>query len=68
MTSIERELGNLEARMQTVESELGAIRSDVRDIRDALVTAKGGWRTLLLVISLATSVGALAGHYISFFK
>lgn len=68
MTSTERELGNLEARMQTVESELHAIRNDVRDIRDALVTAKGGWRTLLLLISLATTAGAMAGHYFSIFK
>ncbi len=68
MTSTERELGNLEARMQTVENELHAIRSDVRDIRDALVTAKGGWRTLLLLISLAATVGTMAGHYLSIFK
>ncbi len=68
MTSTERELGNLEARMQTVENELHAIRSDVRDIRDALVTAKGGWRTLLLLISLAATAGTMAGHYLSIFK
>ncbi len=46
MTSNERELGNLEARMQNVESELHGIRQDVREIRDALVGVKGGWRTL----------------------
>ena len=68
MTSIEREIGNLEARMQTVESELHAIRQDVRDIRDALVTAKGGWRTLLIVISLATTIGALLDRYLPLLK
>jgi prefoldin subunit 5 len=64
MTSIERELGNLEARMQTVENELQAIRADVREIRDALVGLKGGWRTLSIVIGLAASIGALAGRYL----
>jgi chromosome condensin MukBEF ATPase and DNA-binding subunit MukB len=64
MTSIEREIGNLEARMQTVESELQAIRSDVREIRDALVGVKGGWRTLMIVIGLATTAGALLGRYL----
>ena len=64
MTSIEREIGNLEARMQTVESELQAIRSDVREIRDALVGAKGGWRTLTLVIGLATTCGAVLGRFL----
>jgi chromosome condensin MukBEF ATPase and DNA-binding subunit MukB len=68
MTSTERELGNLEARMQTVETELHAIRQDVRDIRDALVTAKGGWRTLLILISLATTIGAMLDHYLPLLK
>jgi len=54
--------------MQTVESELHAIRQDVRDIRDALVTAKGGWRTLLIVISLATTIGALLDRYLPLLK
>jgi chromosome condensin MukBEF ATPase and DNA-binding subunit MukB len=64
MTSIERELGNLEARMQTVEDELQAMRLDVREIRDALVGVKGGWRTLTIVIGLATTAGALLGRYL----
>jgi chromosome condensin MukBEF ATPase and DNA-binding subunit MukB len=62
MTSIEREIGNLEARMQAVETELQAMRQDVREIRDALVTVKGGWRTLMIVIGLATTFGALLGR------
>lgn len=64
MTSIEREIGNLEARMQTVESELQAIRSDVRDIRDVLMGVQGGWRTLTIVIGIATTFGALLGRYL----
>jgi chromosome condensin MukBEF ATPase and DNA-binding subunit MukB len=64
MTSIERELGNLEARMQTVENELQAIRMDVREIRDALVGVKGGWRTLTIIIGVAASAGALMGRYL----
>lgn len=63
MTSNERELGNLEARMQNVESELHGIRQDVREIRDALVGVKGGWRTLTLLISLAATLGAVLGRY-----
>lgn len=67
MTSIEREIGNLEARMQAVESELQGIRSDVREIRDALVGAKGGWRTLTIVIGLATTFGAVLGRFMPMF-
>lgn len=64
MTNIEREIGNLEARMQAVEFELHAMRVDVREIRDALVGVKGGWRTLMIVIGLAASIGAALGKYV----
>lgn len=56
--SMEREVGALEARMETVEQEVHAIRNDVREIRDVLVTARGGWKTLTVVIGLSVSVGA----------
>jgi chromosome condensin MukBEF ATPase and DNA-binding subunit MukB len=58
MTSLERDVGALEARMETVEQEIHAMRKDVREIRDALVTARGGWRTLTLVVGVSASVGA----------
>ena len=63
-TNIEREIGNLEARMQAVESELHAMRVDVREIRDSLVGVKGGWRTLMIVIGLAATIGAALGKYV----
>lgn len=59
MTSLERDVGALDARMETVEREIHAIRKDVREIRDALVTARGGWKTLTLVIGFSISFGAL---------
>ncbi len=67
MTSLERDVGALEARMQAVEHEIHAMRQDVREIRDALVTARGGWRTLTLVIALSVSVGATLAKALSVF-
>jgi chromosome condensin MukBEF ATPase and DNA-binding subunit MukB len=60
---MEREIGALQARMETVEQELQAIRRDVREIRDALVTARGGWTTLSLVVGLSVSFGTLLGKF-----
>jgi|GEM_PF-1336257 len=60
--SIDRDVGALEARMEMMEHEVRAIRSDVREIRDALVTAKGGWKMLTLVIGLSVSFGASIGN------
>lgn len=59
MTSLERDVGGLEARMRLMEQEIHAIREDVREIRDALVSARGGWKTLTLVIGMSVSAGAL---------
>ena len=62
--SIDRNVGALEARMEMVETEVHAIRSDVREIRDALVTARGGWKMLTLVIGLSVSLGATIATYL----
>ena len=64
MTSIEREIGNLDARMQAVETELQAMRQDVREIRDALVGVKGGWHSLVIIVGLATTAGAVLGKFL----
>lgn len=61
---MEREIGALQARMETVEQELQAIRSDVREIRDALVTARGGWTTLTLMVGVSVSAGTMIGKFL----
>ena len=43
------------------------MRPDVREIRDALVTARGGWRTLVVVIGLSTTLGAAIAKILPFF-
>lgn len=54
----ERELGDLQARMTAIEHDMRSMRSDVREIRDALLTLRGGKRVLLVVIGAAASLGA----------
>jgi hypothetical protein len=56
----ERELGRLEARLDAVEDDLKELVRDVRDIRDALATVRGGWRLLALIVGASASLGALA--------
>lgn len=58
MTNIERDVGALEARMERVEQELHALRQDVREIRDALATVRGGWKALTLIVGLSATLGA----------
>ncbi len=65
--TVEREIGALQARMETVEIELQGLRGDVREIRDALVTARGSWKAICLVVGLSISLGAAAGKLFPFF-
>ncbi len=65
MSDLEREIGGLQARMETVEQELHAIRSDVREIRDALVKVRGGWMALLVLFSASASLGAWLAKLVS---
>ena len=64
--SLEREVGALDARMKTVEHEIHLIRSDVREIRDALVTARGGWRALTLIVAVSATLGAIVARLLPF--
>jgi chromosome condensin MukBEF ATPase and DNA-binding subunit MukB len=64
MTEMDRDMGRLEARMETVEAELQGIRRDVREIRDALVSAKGGWLLMATLLSSAAAAGAFLKSYL----
>lgn len=59
--SIDRDLGALEARLEGLEAELRELKRDVREIRDAVLTVRGGWRLLTLMLALSAALGALAG-------
>ncbi len=67
MMTLDRDVGVLQARMESVETELQGMRSDVREIRDALVTARGSWKAMSLVVGLSISLGAAVGKLLPFF-
>ena len=61
--STERELGELGARMDTVESDIADMKADLREIRDTVISVKGGWRTIVIMCSVSAAVGALAAKF-----
>jgi hypothetical protein len=67
MMTLDRDVGVLQARMKIVETELQGLRSDVREIRDALVTARGSWKAMSLVVGLSISLGAAVGKLVPYF-
>lgn len=55
-----RELADLSARMVAVERDAKEIKQDLRAIRDAILEARGGWKTLAVLSSISAGAGALA--------
>ena len=57
--SLDRDIGRLEAKMANFETDMQLLQGDVREIRDALVGYKGGWRVLTLIVATSAGLGAL---------
>ena len=55
----ERELGGVQARLEALEEGQDVIKRDVREIRDVVVSVKGGWKTIAVIASLSAAIGAL---------
>ena len=59
MAEIDRELGELSARLKTLEREMSEMRDDIRWMRDQVQQSKGGWRTIAFLISESGILGAV---------
>ena len=59
--ALNREVGELRVRLSAVEDEMRILRSDLREIRDALVSIRGGWKILASVIAASAALGSLLG-------
>jgi hypothetical protein len=55
----ERELGGVQARLEQLEEGQEKLLKDVREIRDVVVSVKGGWKTLSIIAALSAAIGAL---------
>lgn len=60
MNSNENErIAVLEVEVEAMKRDMADMKADLRIIRDTLLQARGGWKTLMLVAGLASTVGAL---------
>ncbi len=63
--SYERELGGVQARLEALEEGQATIQRDVREIRDVVVSVKGGWKTLSVIAALSAVVGGLIVKFLA---
>jgi len=59
MTEHDRELGRLGEKVDQIEKDLAEMKSDMREVRDIVVRAWGGWKALLMVAGAAAFLGGL---------
>jgi uncharacterized 2Fe-2S/4Fe-4S cluster protein (DUF4445 family) len=50
----------LKTEMKHLEQTISDMRNDLKEIKETLSEARGGWKTLMLVAGISSSVGALA--------
>jgi chromosome condensin MukBEF ATPase and DNA-binding subunit MukB len=51
-SDIHRDIGSMEAQLQTLNREMKELKDDVRAIREDFAQVKGGWRTLIGIAAL----------------
>ena len=54
-----QELGEMRARIAQLEKVADSMSNDLREIRDTILKAKGGWRGIVGVVGVATIVAEL---------
>lgn len=67
MTQSENErIAVLETEVEAMKKAMDDMKVDLRIIRDTLLQARGGWKTLMLVAGLASTVGAVLAKILPF--
>jgi chromosome condensin MukBEF ATPase and DNA-binding subunit MukB len=62
---VQRDLGNMEAQLATLNREMKELKEDVRQIREDFAQVKGGWRTLIGIAAiLGGGVSWLVNHVV----
>lgn len=53
-----RDVGKHDAQIESLQSEVKALRSDVAEIKSMLDKTRGGWQALSLAAGIAGAIGA----------
>ena len=64
---LHRDVGRHEAQIDGLSRDMVEVKHCVREIRDTLIEARGGWRALMLVAGCAGTLGAVITYILSAF-
>lgn len=61
------EVAVLKTELSYVRKDLDEVKDDLKVIKETLQEARGGWKTLMLVAGVSSSVGALLAKFMPWF-
>lgn len=65
-TATEVQIAVLKTELEHMRKDMDEVKDDLRAIRSTLSEAKGGWKTLMLVAGVSSTVGALLAKALPF--
>lgn len=66
MNTPEIDIAILKTEVEYLKGHIAEIRDDTKEIKETLHQAKGGWKTLMLVAGISSTIGALATKFMPF--
>lgn len=64
---LQRDIGKMEAEIKSLTDAVRGLSTDVREIRQTLAEARGGWRTLVWIAGASGAVGAALSYVANLF-
>lgn len=65
---LQRELGKLQSDVEHLQGQVDSMQKDIRAIRDAALSVRGGWKTIVLVGSVGAAISAFVLKVLPFVK
>jgi len=59
MSDSDVQIAILKTELEHARKDLDEVKEDLKAIKECLMQAKGGWKTLMLVAGISSTVGAL---------
>ena len=66
MSNPEIDIAILKTEVEYLKNHINEIRTDTREIKETLHQAKGGWKTLMIVAGISSTIGAFVTKFVPF--
>jgi chromosome condensin MukBEF ATPase and DNA-binding subunit MukB len=60
---LETEVKHLRGEVENLVKTLDTMAGQIREMRDAMAQAKGGWKTVMTLVSISGAIGALIAKF-----